>query len=250
MWTIDLGLPGEKAYCLDYIEKRLADSEAGAHVTLAKISAGGRETLSVACMCDFCDKVSRALREIITDVVVSDFKYDYLLRNARVKLSDGLYQSALMTALVAFDREFDREYCRSNLELDGVLMIDGFYSFRLKELRERWKEICDLAGANVFYLSFNETYTELMRFLCSAITPVTDSLHIKKNGAGCVRLLSEDNSDIYLKAPDYGGITGDADLITSVISLSPNKIVIYGDPISIRAKEFIDAVYGGRVFYN
>jgi hypothetical protein len=82
--------------------------------------------------------------------------------------------------LVAFDRDCERELIEKPLKIADNLALDGFYNFRLSELKKRWNDIAELAVSNSVYLNDDETLNELLRFLMSAISPKIMRLDVIK----------------------------------------------------------------------
>lgn len=248
MWSVSLGLPNEKNYCIEYIEKKLLCQDFIKDISIARSGDCNRQELCLAGRKDLSAKVIKYVGDLICEIITSDFKYDFLAKYAHVNIKDPLYHTALMAALVAFDREYDKEYVQRELELNDVFMIDGFFSFRLTELRKRWKEICDLANSNVFYLTFADTFVELMRFLCGTIAPSIRHVRLAHNEGRYI--LTDDNGDkVYSMLSEYSDIYNEKDLIVSLIMLSPEIIELSGDSIPGVCGDFIRSVFNERIVY-
>ena len=216
MWEISISVNDAKNGCINNLAAQIEPYLKRANGVMARGAAGNRSVLSLACEDAGRKTLADALRGVITEIIVTDFKYDYIFENSRLPNTNPVNYNAFLKALVAFDSEFDRDLVIKKLSLSKELMLDGFFNFRLKELRERWKEICELANDNSGYLSFPDTFLELLKFLVDTIG----------SRAGEVRVYARKN---VLKIDDCETLEpfDGENLPALLIGLKPGKIIIY-----------------------
>jgi hypothetical protein len=188
--------------------------------------AAGRPTLTLACEEDKKALVTCGLTEAVADIFVNRYKCEYLIENSKLPINNAVNYNAFLKALVAFDREFDRELVLKKLFLSKDLMLDGFYNFRLRELRARWQEVVALANDNSGYLTFHETFLELLKFIVNTINEQVPEVYVHKNDGGYFF------GDADGKQLNYGAynISREIDneiLLAELIVLSPAKIYLH-----------------------
>lgn len=247
MWELSISIDSKKASCIDSIMQDISPYIKQAGGVMARGKAMSRDYLALACEESKSKIIIDALCDIISNIITTDFKLEYLQENSRLPINNQINYNAFIKALVEFDREFDREVVIRKLFFNQELMLDGFYNFRLKELRKRWQEICDLANSNSVYLSYHETFLELLKFLVNTINSKLDEVHIfDENG----KFVFYDKNMNRLKHEKYHldeEIDTDT-LIPSLINLSPNKIVFYQiDKMPVVIINMISSIFENRI---
>ena len=138
----------------------------------------------------------------------------------------------LLHTLVAFDRERDELLVRAKLrESQGkIFSLDGFYNFRLGELKKRWRDLAAVARENAPLLYDEDSFNVVVRFLLSAVTPRTNEVLVGRNDNGY--FVSEDGVKKYL---------GGYELICELVDVAPMSVSICGD---MPDEEITDRIYG------
>jgi hypothetical protein len=247
MWELSISIDSKKASCIDNIMQDISPYIKQAGGVMARGKAMTRDYLALACEENNSKIVIDALLDIISNIITTDFKLEYLQENSRLPINNQINYNAFLKALVEFDREYDREVVARKLFFDKELMLDGFYNFRLKDLKKRWQEICDLANSNAVYLSYNETFLELLKFLVNTISSKLDEVHIfGENG----KFVFYDKNMNRIKNKKYNlddEINAET-LIPSLINLCPNKIVFYQvDNMPVVILNMISSIFENRI---
>lgn len=247
MWELSISIDSKKASCIDSIMHEISPYLKQAGGVMARGKAMSRDYLALACEENKSKILIDALRDIIANIITTDFKLEYLQENSKLPINNQINYNALLKALVEFDREYDREVVTRKLFFNKELMLDGFYNFRLKELRKRWQEICDLANSNAMYLSYHETFLELLKFLVNTISCKLDEVHIfDQNG----KFVFYDKNMHPIKPQKYHldeEINAET-LIPSLINLSPNKIVFYQvENMPVFILNMISSIFENRI---
>lgn len=81
------------------------------------------------------------LSDKIADVIAVNYKYEYLTKYVRTTGVSDIDYEMLIASIISADLDDDRRYV-----LDGKLSledfsIDGYFNFRLRPLKEKWREI-------------------------------------------------------------------------------------------------------------
>ena len=182
--------------------------------------------ISILISAEKCDekRIKHFLKSQIISIICHDYKLKYLQANLSLPNLEEISKKAFMQALLSFDEESDKYYVESNLDLDNSIDIEAFYFFKLQGLRDKWKELVQIANDNKSYLSSNDTLIELLKFL-------VDNLEIKNE---IINLLQENDKICFydsnfklLKQNNINDSDIDSTIISNLISFSPKIVNIY-----------------------
>ena len=242
MWELNISIGNERADALRGIENRLRPYVAPGGGIMILDRLKDRSYLSIAC--DEGEKAAlvNELKEAVGDVITVQFKQHYLLRHSRLPKGNKINYNAFIRALVAFDREWDRELVLKNLRLQNELLLDGFFNFRLKELKAKWQEVCDLASNNSGYLEYHDTFVELLAFLVKTIDGKTDSVFIAKDGAEYLFYGADGKPLDRLKLGIDKAIT-DETLLPNLINLAPKEVFLTDGAIPEYIKNLMNCIF-------
>lgn len=223
MWEYSITLPISKSNKTQKLYYDICNLFKNVGGVVTTISSKDDYTILVACKVEDSFLVKSKLIEIICNYIVLDYKYNYLVKNFKFKVTQDINMQAFIKALVVFDSEIDKDIIRSQLKPLNKVNIDSFYNFKLKTLKTKWKDLVSLANDNFIYLMKSETFIELLKFIISNLDYRTKVVNVKI-----------DNNNFYLSDANnrpiqdlmLGDMQGcsDAFLVTTLITLSPQKI--------------------------
>ncbi len=127
-------------------------------------------------------RVNSIIKQCITDMLSKEAKYTYFEEAVALPMLTSSERNLLLSALVEFDREEEKEIIDRSYSVSDGLCIDGVYNFLLKDLKERWNEILQLTVDNSLFLSDREIFYELIKFLFSSIKPKINKISINMDG--------------------------------------------------------------------
>ncbi|MCL2555563.1 MAG: hypothetical protein FWE03_00900 [Firmicutes bacterium] len=170
MYQVSLSAGAEYSSWLYALEKKLRNklNESALIVTRNEPK---RVYIAIACENQAKRKISKEIFESLLDVFASLSKQHYYLENLHLPLLCEEKYNILLAALIEFDSISDRSLIKESFVLENGLSIDGIYNFAFKKVKSRWQEIGDLTKENASFLSDNEIFFELIKYLFSAICP-------------------------------------------------------------------------------
>ena len=184
------------------------------------------DKISILISCEDCDqnRFKHFIANLIADIICEDYKLMFLKENLNLPNLDEISKNAFMQALLSFDKESDKYIIQSFLTLEKSIDIDTFYYFKLGALRDKWKELVQIANDNKAYLSSNETLVELLKFLVDNLELKNDTINLtQKNG----KVLFYDINFKLLKQNDISEKDIDSTIISNLIALAPKMVNIY-----------------------
>ncbi|MCL1953724.1 MAG: hypothetical protein FWF58_03145, partial [Firmicutes bacterium] len=125
------------------------------------------------------------------------------------------------------------------LIVHDTMSIDGYFNFRLYEIRDRWLDICKLAKENALFLTDRETMFELLRFLMSTIKPKIEKIVVKQFNSIFEVYTLDDQLLIQLDNPE--------DLLLYFIETAPLEIRIVGDILPKQQRLILDSIFDDKL---
>lgn len=182
--------------------------------------------ISILITCDESDenRFKHHISNLIADVICEDFKLQFLKENLNLPNLDQISKNAFMQALLSFDKESDKFIIQKFLVLEKSIDIEAFYFFKLSNLREKWKELVQIANDNKAYLSSNETLVELLKFLVDNLEFKNDTINLMQDEG---KVFFYDVNFNLLKQNDFSEKDIDSTIISNLIALAPKSVNIY-----------------------
>lgn len=203
--------------------------------------------ISILVSAEKCDenRYKHFLINLISEIICEDFKLKYLEENLSLPNLDEISQKAFMQALLSFDKETDKYIAQKYLELDNSIDVEAFYFFKLLPLKEKWKELVQIANDNKAYLSSNETLVELLKFLVDNLELKNESISlIQKDG----KIGFYDINFNLLKENDLKEKDIDSTIISNLIAFAPKYVNIYcGDNFNNNLIRLLKQIFDKRI---
>lgn len=184
------------------------------------------ENISILVSAEKCDenRYKHFIANLISDIICDDYKLCFLKENLSLPNLDSISKNAFMQALLSFDKEADKYIIQKFLTLEKSIDIEAFYYFRLSPLREKWKELVQIANDNKAYLSSNETLVELLKFLVNNLELKNETINLMQDND---KVCFYDTNFKLLKTNDASDKDIDSTIISYLISFAPKYVNIY-----------------------
>lgn len=204
-------------------------------------------SISILITAEKCDenRFKHFIANLISDLVCEDFKLKYLESNLCLPNLDTISKNAFMQALLSFDREADKYIVQKCLSLENSIDVEAFYFFKLSMLRDKWKELVQIANDNKTYLSSNETLVELLKFLVNNLELKNDTINLMQD-KGKVRFY--DINFNLLKENNLSDKDIDSTIISNLIAFAPKYVNIYcGDNFNSNLINLLKQIFDKRI---
>lgn len=216
------------------------------NVIVASGSVDGYDTVCIGTNQDN----NRYLKTIILNEISKNtaiyYKKRFLFDNVHIGINKYSYNK-LINSLVILDIETDIKIISEKLNMiidDRQIYIDSLFSFRLKELYDRWKDISRIVCENIIFMLNEKSVEEIIAEFISSSKHTSKQIRliIKKDiimfaKEECQRLLSFENN-----------ISGQEELLCKIITFYPEKILLDGDKNEIeKIKQKLTNVFRDKV---
>ena len=252
MFEFQIAVSEKDKKVLNRLCEDLKSSTAGIKTVITSYQQGGKAFVVIACDDLERPRVSFSICDVISDIISTFYKLEFIENNLALPISNQVNLSAFKKALIAFDRETDKYIITRSLKVEHTIYLDEFFQFRLNHLRNKWMEIIKLANDNASYLLCNDTFIDLLKFLIDNIEISRGTVNVVKK-AGKFVLCDEDFNEIDQSSNplcelDERAKEDEVGLISSLIALSPKKIVVYCNPFeNSPALTLISQIFESRI---
>ncbi|MDR1138789.1 MAG: hypothetical protein LBK70_02820 [Clostridiales bacterium] len=202
----------------------------------ACVSRQDRLYFSFACSVAKRPQLESLVKEYLCELYLTKVKKQYMKQNIKIHLD---IFDILLSILVGFDRDSERELLDKLIVVHENIAIDGYFNFRLTELKSRWMDICTLAKENAFFLTDRETMFELLRFLMSTIKPKIDKIVVKQQEDGFGVYTLDDSFLVKFESAE--------DLLLYFIETAPLEIRIMGDILPSQQRAILDSIFDDKL---
>lgn len=224
MFESTLSIDLKKKRYLDYVYERLKPQIKAANSVVANAECKDRVFLSLACEDRYKDLLHFEIINCLADVYAMGFKYDYLKNRLKIR-KENLLTKTLLNTMTVFDSNNDKKLIKQALFGQQIIAIDGFFSFRLHCVKDKWDEIIDLTNDNAIVFSDDEVTGEFLSFLLEAIPRSEDGVKICKLGEK-IELFDKKGKKLRQIMPVGEEKTQEETVLFNLICLSPKKVLI------------------------
>lgn len=241
MWEFCLSINAENIDVARFIYQTLKTQSVEFETVLTCYEQFDLFNILVACPIEEKGRLMGIIERCIVKVICNFYKDKFLSDHLRLPVHEKLSQTAFKKALINFDKETDFYIISKNLIFEKNLNLDSFYIFKLKALRDKWKELVILANDNSDYLVGDDAFFDLLKFLIDNLEIGEDEVNVFERDNGyCLQIQPHDFSSEKLSKEG---------LISSIIELCPKKINFYCDSDDSTAN-FLTKIFEERVNVN
>jgi hypothetical protein len=173
----------------------------------------------------------------LADIIAVNYKHNYFKKSVKFAGLSEVESELLITSLISADIEEDKKYAMKKLKGYDEYSIDGIFNFRMKPLKEKWKEITG-------YLPASFTKSQLKDFISYLIKDKKgkrvyvdgESVYDKRfNRLNRNKLLSLDSGNLTL---------------TKEVLLSGAGEVELCSPINDNENKYLKEFYENKIYFN
>lgn len=203
--------------------------------------------LVVACTQKFSIHIIRLIKDSICFVILNYYKANFLLEKLHNYELLQSYTSALLQALINFDKEEDKKIILKNLVLFDSLYLDSFFSFKCEELKTKWQEMCNLTNDNSLFLQDETMLVELLKFFNkSSKTSKEITINIKNQS---LVLKNDKNKLIKLYYPLYQNNFSFSQIVVSnIIEQNPQVVKVKNSKnVDVFLLDILSKIFGNNL---
>ncbi len=243
MWEICIETSiNNKDYIL-YIKNKMQNTISAVSGVISLFENTDICSIAIGCKKQDKSKVAGVLRFILCDVICEKMKYDYLSKNVGLVPQDSGYFSPFVKVLTYFDSELERQIVMRSLNLTPKIVLESFLNFKLRPLKIKWQELCNLTNDNAGLFLQSETFLELLKFLIANLDVKRECIIVSMQDK-CIVYEEKNKNLISLASFDKNDEFG---LLSSLIELCPNHIKVMNSKNNKETTNILSNLFEGRV---
>ncbi len=160
--------------------------------------------------------LKKKLKEEVCNLFLSYVKRSYLCDAIEPFARNRYLLRVYLYILSGLNRTEEYEFLRSSMLLSSHFALDGYYRFRMEEVRRRWDELIELTAQNGDLLQEDGSFSLLLKYMLSCLPSKTDCAYVDYDeGRFCVSARGE------MRETDHA-----EEVILFLVDLAPNKIAL------------------------
>lgn len=185
---------------------------------------------------------SKVLDHIVY-MIIDDYKYEFFRENLKANDDSEIY-NAFLKSVTIFDQECDRDYVIKQIQLEGEILIDSLFYFKLSNIRERWQKTIDIINQNNITLK-TQSMNDVLKYLLA----VSDGEVVSAEIVISPKMLSISNclQNKKFKTNFYGK----SNFFAEIVKLNPTKINLksYNLNSSVEdIKKQLISIFGEKIY--
>ncbi len=247
MYEKTLSIDIDNASMLQHIDNNIATVVARLGGAVAKSSTASRQYMAIAVPDCYCKQMNDLMSDLVLDVLTISYKHYYL--SQQLSVGDSLVARTLVNCMSIFDSTEDKRSI-TNVMSEDNLAIDGYYYFRMRSLRDRWRDVVQLINSNSEVVSDSDTMLQFISYMIEGVSR-TGSLSVSVGEGNYLLFDKRDNILPNTNIPISGTSVYELAMV-DVLLHNPKQLSIYTDN-SIEAKQFVQLacqLYPSKVYKN
>ena len=219
---------------IDYTAKSIAPLVGDLGGEMQTFKGFGRAELTVSCPERYQDLFRSEIESKVAEVLAISHKNAFLRRKIHPAGLSGYQMEILYTAVISADIEDDKRYILRRLRGLENYHLDGVYNFKLRPLKNKWKEI---AG----YIPMVFSHKQLVDFVAFVAGEKRGKRVIVKDGK-----VFDGNYNLLQKSVLLGERV---DIIKEILLSASGSVQVSGK-ISQEQEKYLKGFFGKRVNFN
>lgn len=170
-------------------------------------------------------EVYRYIYNYIISTIYTYYKRKTLNKLTYLNFNNDIFEFIIKETLFCFDEEYDKNLISEKLILNKSLNLEGFYNFKLFNLKEKWEQLISLIQNNKQILNNYIVSLELIRYLLSELENKIDKVCLFTDGKKFF-LKTTTNENLNYKKINFSKKQGFKEIIKNLIKLSPKSIIL------------------------
>lgn len=184
-----------------------------------------RSYYTLACSDTYRFQVGRAVLSAVCEALSLGYKNVYVRKLLDVDY-DNFYQNVLVNTICIFDSEYDKQFVSRIVSDSATVCLDGYYNFKMAQVKRKWQDISKLVSDNDFILTDNELIIEFLQYLLESMTTKEKVLSASLDDNDFA-LFDKDSKALSKLKSLAKTVTVEEEAMLNIICLKPTKLNVY-----------------------
>lgn len=226
MYENTLSVPQDNKYIFDYVVTALSRPLCRANALSTVACDGKRNYFTYACADVYSHCVSDDVADVVAEALSLGYKNKYLRTLLGVS-ADNFYQNVLVNVICVFDSVVDKQAVRRLVEPDRPLFLDGYYNFRMGQMKRKWNELSQLVGANRYVLEDNSLVVEFLQYLTEQVEGKREAMSVVFDSGNDYFLFDGGNKLLPAMRTLAERVTAEEEAIVNLVCMRPSRLTVY-----------------------
>ena len=225
MYEQTVNIEKNNAHLLNYVKSQLEPTLNQIDGISTELDDEYRSYYTLACSDTYRFQVNRAVTAAVCEALSLGYKNVYVRRLLNVGY-DNFYQNVLVNTICKFDSEYDKQFVARIISDSSTVCLDGYYNFKMSQVKRKWQDISKLVCDNSFLLADNELIIELLQYLLESLTNREQVVSVSLQNNDFI-LYNKDNVVLPKLKSIARLATVEEEAMLNVICLKPSKLNVY-----------------------
>lgn len=238
MYELSLNVDKKDGHFLNYLALQLDKPLAQARGISALEQIDDRTYFSLACYDESAGQIVSLVKDLLADIFSIGYKNKYLSKKLCMGAED-LLSRTLVNTMCIFDNSYDKSSIKKSIDSMQNLALDGFYNFRLGDVKRKWDEIVTLSNTYDTVINDYDTMKDFLMFLLEAIPTLVNNLSVIFDRESGFEMFDEKGQRLNKLTTLSTKEDAEEDLLYNLVCINPSSINFYGD-MSALSEQFRD----------
>ena len=225
MYEVTVSAPSMHNHVLEFVHQSMQDYIDKVGGTCVNLHQKYRSYFCFACNDTFRLQAQRLLRECVSSALAVGYK-NIFMRSLLGVNEGNFYQNVLVDTMCVFDQQYDTAMVSNIVDTTKDLYLDGYYNFKLQDIKHRWESVVNMVLENNYVLWDNGLILEFLQYLLQSADEKTQKVTICFDENGYI--LYDAMDKILQNITTLSSISGkEEQALVNAIYLNPQKLIVY-----------------------
>lgn len=225
MYEQTVNIEKANSHLLSHVKRQMEQTLQQIDGISAEIDDNYRSYYTLACSDTYRYQVSRAVTSAVCEALSLGYKNVYVRKLLDVDY-DNFYQNVLVNTICIFDSEYDKQFIARIMSETETVCLDGYYNFKMSQVKRKWQDISRLVSDNNFILSDSELIIEFVQYLLESMTAKEQTLSVSLD-ENTFTLFDKHNKALPRLKSLAKRVSAEEEAMLNVICLKPAKLTVY-----------------------
>lgn len=245
MYEVTIGAPNQDKYLLNYVANKMSGIVSDANGICCQNESAERSYYTFATADVYKRLIAADVCGVVSDAIVLGYKNRFvrqLLKSAR----NDFFSNVLINTICVYDSPADKRYVRSLIEADKPIFLDGYYNFRIGNLKKKWRDVCRLVSDNACILYDDRLILEFLQYLFDTAERNVCAISVSLQNDGF--WLFDEHGWVLPKTVSLAKCTSAAEeVMLNLICSKPQNVTIYHNcSLNSDFKRMCDALFAAK----
>lgn len=240
MYELSISTTTDKQHYIQELYNKLSEEIKKEFGVAVKFNYLGRSYFSIAVSEKKKEYYKSKIVSYIIFMIIDDYKFNFFKENLLL-LEQNIISQSFLKAISIFDSEMDGEFIKRQIDLKREVLVDSFFHFKLRPLKEKWQKTAYIINQNQILCS-TESMIEVLKYLTMSSENYLVSADVL---IGKKQIKMKKYSVYKTFKKDFEGYSN---FLTEIVRLNPVKINLKTNGESENIVDLLNKIFADKVY--